>query len=53
MNVNNPIYNGFAKHVNPKESYKALGMTLFIGRCEPNYSTVVHFRVKVLVLLWI
>ncbi|XP_020611830.1 major facilitator superfamily domain-containing protein 1-like [Orbicella faveolata] len=31
MNVNNPIYKGFVNHVNPTESYKALGMTLFIG----------------------
>lgn len=36
MNVNNPIYKEFAKNYNPTESYKALGMTLFVGRCDPS-----------------
>ncbi|KAM7451827.1 Major facilitator superfamily domain-containing protein 1 [Porites harrisoni] len=31
MNVNNPIYSAFSKHFPSTDSYKALGMTLFIG----------------------
>lgn len=32
MNVNNHIYSAFSKHVPSTESYKALGITLFVGR---------------------
>jgi len=32
MNVNNPIYDEFRRHIkSPNDSYKALGMTLFVG----------------------
>ncbi|KAK2573793.1 Major facilitator superfamily domain-containing protein 1 [Acropora cervicornis] len=31
MNVNNPIYDAFGKPIPADESYKALGLTLFVG----------------------
>ncbi|XP_068732663.1 lysosomal dipeptide transporter MFSD1-like [Montipora capricornis] len=31
MNVNNPIYKAFSTYYNSAESYKALGLTLFVG----------------------
>ena len=34
MNVNNPIYKSFASNIEPSESYKALGMALFVGKCS-------------------
>lgn len=34
MNVNNLIYKEFAKNYKFIESYKVLGMILFVGRCD-------------------